>query len=135
MHHPGQYTALTRDIRVDVEPTFLPDRSTPDRQHYLWAYRVRIENLGAETVQLRTRHWRITDANGLTQDVQGPGVVGEEPVIAPGQAFEYVSAAPLATPSGIMRGSYGMETATGESFDAQIPAFSLDSPHERRRPN
>ncbi|MGF1455280.1 MAG: Co2+/Mg2+ efflux protein ApaG [Alphaproteobacteria bacterium] len=135
MRSPGQYTALTRGIRIDVEPTFLPDRSTPDRHHFLWAYRVRIENQGGETIQLRSRHWRITDANGLNQDVQGPGVVGEEPVIPPGETFEYVSAAPLATPSGIMRGSYGMETAAGEAFEAQIPAFSLDSPHDHRRPN
>ncbi len=130
-----QYAAITRGIRVQVEPTFLPERSTPDRAHYLWAYRVRIENQGVETVQLRTRHWRITDTNGFTQDVKGAGVVGEEPVIAPGEAFEYVSAAPLATPSGMMHGSYGMETISGERFDAAIPAFSLDSPHDRRQPN
>ncbi len=135
MSEPGHYSAVTRGIRIDVEPTFLPERSEPSRRHYLWAYRVRIENQGSETVQLRSRHWRITDSNGLTQDVRGAGVVGEEPVIQPGQFYEYVSAAPLATPSGIMSGTYGMETVQGDLFDAEIPAFSLDSPHDRRRPN
>jgi ApaG protein len=124
------YQETTRSIRVTVEPTYLPEQSAPEESRFVWAYQVRIENLGQETVQLRSRHWRITDAAGRTQDVRGPGVVGEQPVLRPGDAFEYQSGTPLMTPSGIMMGSYRMETAAGEAFDITIPAFSLDSPHQ-----
>jgi len=124
------YSAITKDIRVTVEPTFLEEQSAPDEAHFVWAYHVRIENHGRETVQLRTRSWRITDAVGQTQEVNGPGVVGEEPVLEPGDVFEYTSGAPLKTPSGIMVGSYLMETPSGRRFDVAIPAFSLDSPYE-----
>lgn len=124
------YSQVTRSIRITVQPTFLEDQSVPAESHYVWAYHVRIENEGAETVQLRTRYWRITDGRGRVQEVRGPGVVGEQPVLEPGGSFEYTSGTPLATPSGIMTGSYRMETRQGEAFDVAIPAFSLDSPHQ-----
>lgn len=129
------YSDTTRDIRVTVEPRFLPDQSQPADNHYVWAYHVRIENLGRETVRLRTRHWKITDALGRLQEVRGPGVVGEQPLLHPGEFFTYTSGTPLSTPSGIMAGSYGMESVSGERFDIAIPAFSLDSPHQQRRLN
>lgn len=126
------YSESTRSIRVSVEPRYLPDQSEPAEGRYLWSYTVRIENQGGETVQLRTRHWQITDALGRRQEVRGAGVVGEQPVLTPGAAFEYTSGTPLPTPSGIMVGSYQMVTADGEPFDVRIPAFSLDSPHQQR---
>ncbi|WP_114393222.1 Co2+/Mg2+ efflux protein ApaG [Oleisolibacter albus] len=126
------YSESTRSIRVSVEPRYLPDQSDPAEGRYLWSYTVRIENQGGETVQLRTRHWQITDALGRRQEVRGAGVVGEQPVLTPGAAFEYTSGTPLPTPSGIMVGSYRMVTADGEPFDVRIPAFSLDSPHQQR---
>lgn len=129
------YSATTRLIKVTVEPHFLEDQSSPPDDHFVWAYRVRIENQSDETVQLRRRHWRITDGMGRVQEVRGPGVVGEQPVLAPGQSFEYTSGTPLSTPSGIMVGTYQMETGSGEHFDVDIPAFSLDSPHQSVRLN
>jgi ApaG protein len=129
------YSETTRSITVTVEPTYLEDQSSPSEDRYVWAYHVRIENTGAETVQLRRRRWRITDGLGRTQEVRGPGVVGEQPVLGPGQSFEYTSGTPLNTPSGIMVGSYEMETRQGESFEIAIPAFSLDSPHQTVRLN
>ena len=129
------YSETTRSIRVTVEPTYLEDQSEPDRNHYVWAYRVNIRNEGAETVKLLNRHWRITDSHGRLQEVLGAGVVGEQPTLKPGGTFEYTSGTPLPTPSGIMMGSYEMESATGERFAVKIPAFSLDSPHEARRLN
>ncbi len=129
------YTSVTRAIRITVEPIYLNEQSSPEDSHFVWAYQVKIENDGAETVQLIDRHWRITDALGRLQEVRGEGVVGEQPVLRPGEAFEYTSGTPLATPSGIMVGSYGMVTMTGERFDVEIPAFSLDSPHQDRRLN
>ncbi len=129
------YTKVTRDIRITVEPVFLEDQSIPSQNHFVWAYHVKIQNEGGETVQLRTRYWRITDALGRVQEVRGPGVVGEQPRLPPGKSFEYTSGTPLTTPSGIMVGSYQMETDTGEMFDAAVPAFSLDSPHETIRLN
>jgi ApaG protein len=127
------YSALTRSIHVTVQPSYLDDQSSPQENHYVWAYHVRIENRGSETVQLRNRHWRITDSFGRVQEVRGPGVVGEQPVLKPGEAFEYTSGTPLSAPSGIMVGSYRMESERGEQFDVAIPAFSLDSPHEQVR--
>lgn len=129
------YSATTRSIKVTVEPQYLADQSSPVDDHFVWAYRVRIENHGNETVQLRRRHWRITDGMGRVQEVRGPGVVGEQPVLAPGQSFEYTSGTPLHTPSGIMVGTYQMETGEGEHFEVDIPAFSLDSPHQPIRLN
>jgi ApaG protein len=129
------YRAVTREIEVTVTPRFLSERSSPGSGYYFWAYTIDITNLGAETVQLKTRHWRITDALGRLQEVKGPGVVGEEPTLKPGESFEYTSGVPLPTPSGFMVGSYSMVTATGEHFDIDIPAFSLDSSYAERTIN
>ena len=129
------YTQKTQNISVTVTPIYLEDQSEPEEDHYVWAYQVRIENDGVETVQLRSRHWRITDANGLVQEVRGAGVVGEQPVLEPGEAFEYTSGTPLNAPSGIMVGSYEMQTDDGDMIEVDIPAFSLDSPHQVVRPN
>ncbi|MBV6631546.1 MAG: Co2+/Mg2+ efflux protein ApaG [Alphaproteobacteria bacterium] len=131
----SSYTATTFDIQVEVEPEFLNERSSPTENHYVWAYHVRIENQSERRVQLRSRYWRITDANGHVQEVRGPGVVGEEPWLEPGSSFEYSSGAPLTTPSGIMTGSYSMEDESGDQFDIDVPAFSLDSPHQAVRLN
>lgn len=124
------YKEITHLIEVTVEPVYLEDQSEPDEYHFVWAYRVRIENQGEKTVQLVNRYWRITDAEGRIQEVRGSGVVGEQPVLHPGEAFEYTSGTPLRTASGFMVGSYEMELESGESFDIAIPTFSLDSPHE-----
>ena len=129
------YEATTRRIRVSVKPVFLDEQSAPDEDHYVWAYQVKIENDGIEPVQLLNRHWQITDARGQLQEVKGEGVVGEQPMLKPGEAFEYTSGTPLPTPSGIMFGSYEMETKTGERFSIEIPAFSLDSPYQARQLN
>jgi ApaG protein len=126
------YKAVTHNIQVVVEPEYLDARSEPGRSHYFWAYRVEITNLGAFGAQLTHRHWRITDGHGQQQEVRGAGVVGETPNLAPGQSFEYTSGCPLKTPNGIMAGSYRFVSETGEAFDVEIPAFSLDSPHARR---
>jgi len=125
------YEKITRDICVSVRPFYLEEQSSPDEDRFVWAYRVNIENRGGETVQLLNRHWRITDKLGRLQEVKGPGVVGEQPILKPGESFEYTSGCPLGTPSGIMAGSYEMATTGGEHFDIEIPAFSLDSPHDR----
>jgi ApaG protein len=125
------YEAVTKGIRVRVTPQYLEEESSPSDGRYVWAYTVDIVNEGRETVQLRTRHWRITDANGRTEEVRGRGVVGQTPVMAPGASFRYTSSCPLTTPSGIMMGSYQMTTGTGQSIEVTVPAFSLDSPHSR----
>ncbi len=129
------YSETTRSITVRVEPVYLEDQSSPAVNQFVWAYRVRIENNGKSTVQLMRRHWKITDALGRLQEVKGAGVVGEQPVLRPGEAYEYSSGTPLSTPSGIMMGSYQMESEDGEQFDIVIPAFSLDSPFQTRRIN
>ncbi len=129
------YSATTLQIRVSVQPVYLDEQSQPSDNHYVWAYHVKIENQGGETVQLRNRHWRITDAVGRMKEVRGPGVVGEQPVLAPGERFEYTSGTPLPTPSGIMQGSYEMERPDGTRFEVAIPAFSLDSPYQAKRLN
>jgi len=129
------YSETTRSIKVTVRPFYLDEHSSPAEDRYVWAYEVRIENEGGETVQLRNRHWQITDALGRLQEVRGPGVVGEQPVLKPGQSFEYTSACPLTTPWGSMAGDYEMETRGGEKFLIQVPAFSLESPQEKRRLN
>jgi ApaG protein len=129
-----QYSAVTRDVRVSVRTFYLADQSEPERSHFVWAYHVTIANEGRQTVQLLKRTWLITDAQGRTQRVHGDGVVGERPVLDPGESFEYTSGTPLATPSGIMRGTYHMVvSASGEAFDVAIPTFSLDSPHQPHR--
>ena len=127
------YEETTQAIKVIVQPFYLDDQSDPDEGHFVWAYHVRIENNGNRTVQLLTRHWRITDSQGNTQEVLGDGVVGEQPVLDPGESFEYTSGTPLATPSGIMAGTYQMVSEGGDRFDVVIPAFSLDSPHHSTR--
>src|ERR1700731_512047 len=124
------YMAITRGIMVSVEPTYLDAESSPGNSHYLWAYRVIIKNQGRETVQLLSRHWMITNARGELTEVKGPGVVGQQPVLKPGESFEYTSGAPLNTPSGMMGGAYQMETESGEHFDIEIPTFSLDRPNQ-----
>src|SRR5689334_9105861 len=130
----GDYSSVTRDVEVSVRSYFLADQSQPDENHYVWAYRVKIENLGTEPVQLLRRTWQITDARGRTQHVHGPGVVGEQPLLEPGESFEYTSGTPLDTPSGFMVGTYHMVVpSSGENFDVAIPAFSLDSPHQSGR--
>lgn len=131
----GAYEAVTRGVRVRVEPAYLPDQSDPAAGQYAWSYNVEITNLGAETVQLLSRHWIITDAANRTEEVVGPGVVGEQPVLAPGAAFTYTSACPLKTPSGAMHGTYRLETESGELFDAEIPMFSLHLPEATLRVN
>ena len=126
----AEYEARTRGIRVGVRVFFLEDRSNPAESTYVWAYRVTIENGGRTTVQLLRRSWVITDARGVVQHVHGDGVVGEQPTLEPGEAFEYTSGTPLDTPSGFMSGTYHMVVPdTGETFDVAIPSFSLDSPH------
>jgi len=129
------YRAVSRAIEVKVTPRFLAERSSPEDGYFFWAYTITLTNLGQETVQLKTRHWRITDARGRLQEVRGAGVVGEEPVLRPGEDFEYTSGVPLPTPSGFMTGSYGMVTESGEPFDIEIPAFSLDTPQRGRTIN
>jgi ApaG protein len=126
------YRAVTRQIEVTVEPAFMPERSVPDRGQFFWSYTIAITNNGGETVQLRTRHWIITDATGHRQEVRGAGVVGEQPVLAPGERYEYTSGVPLPTPSGFMTGRYQMVSESGEQFEIEVPTFSLDSPDGKR---
>ena len=127
------YRETTHLIAVTVTPIYLEEQSEPDENQYIWAYHVQIENQGQQTVQLISRHWKITDSNGCVKEVRGDGVIGEQPVLHPGESFEYTSGTPLSTPSGIMVGSYEMETAQGARFDVAVPAFSLDSPYEDTR--
>jgi ApaG protein len=129
------YQAITENIRVTVRASFLEGQSQPEASKFVWAYTIEVANLGAETVTLLTRHWIITDGHGRRQDVKGDGVVGEQPTLQPGQRFEYTSGCPLPTPSGLMVGSYVMITDKGHTFDVAIPAFSLDSPHDRHSLN
>ncbi len=129
------YSATTREIKITVRTAYLDEQSAPSDCHFVWAYHIRIDNLGSETVQLLSRHWRITDAKGEVHEVRGPGVVGEQPVLEPGDYFEYTSGTPLSTPSGIMAGTYQMENERGECFDVKVPAFSLDSPYQPVRLN
>jgi ApaG protein len=126
------YRAITRQIEVTVEPNFMPDRPATEKGQYFWSYTIVITNTGAETVQLRSRHWVITDATGRKQEVRGEGVVGEQPVLAPGERFEYTSGVPLPTASGFMTGRYQMVTARGERFEIDVPTFSLDCPAGKR---
>jgi ApaG protein len=125
------YSTTTHSIVITVEPYYLDDESEPVDHRYVWAYKVTIQNRGDDTVQLKSRYWRITDAQGRTQEVRGEGVVGEQPILAPGESFEYTSGTPLTTSSGIMVGRYYMETVDGRGLEVDIPAFSLDSPDDR----
>ena len=122
------YERITRGIRVTVRPEYLEEQSKPDENYFVWAYTIVIENLGNETVTLKTRYWKITDSTGRSQEVRGAGVVGEQPTLRPGESFQYTSGAPLTTASGFMAGAYQMETDGGEAFNVDIPAFSLDGP-------
>lgn len=122
------YQERTRSIEISVEPFYIDEQSVPDENRYVFGYRIRITNAGGEAVQLVARRWQITDANGQTLEVAGPGVVGQQPVLEPGQEFEYASGTPLPTPSGFMVGSYEMVSSSGQHFQVQIPAFSLDAP-------
>ena len=126
------YEATTRGLLVRVAPQYLPEHSDPAERRWVWAYHVEVENRGRETVQLVSRHWVITDAFGRVDEVRGPGVIGEQPTLRPGQAFAYTSGCPLPTSSGSMVGAYQMVTDTGDRFDVAIPAFSLDVPAGRR---
>ena len=123
------YHATTKEIEVSVEPFYLEDQSEPDKGHFVFAYHVRIENHGGQTVQLINRHWQITDGMGRTQEVRGPGVVGAQPVLRPGESFEYPSGAVLRTERGMMRGTYQMHLSDGSQFDAEIAPFALERPY------
>jgi ApaG protein len=125
------YNLTTHAIKISVEPTYLEAQSEPDEHRFVWAYHIRIENLSKATVQLLGRYWHITDALGRVQEVRGQGVVGDQPVIKPGQIYEYTSGTPLPTPSGIMMGHYEMTDDKGSHFAVDIPAFSLDLPDTR----
>ncbi len=129
------YSAMTNNIQVDVEPQFLEQESDPDSNRYFWAYTIAISNHGGLSVQLLERFWRITDEAGKVEEVAGPGVVGEQPILSPGDTFQYTSGCPLSTPSGIMIGRYRMVTEDGDAFDVDIPAFSLDMPDAVRTVN
>ena len=126
------YRQVTDDIAVSVEPIYLDGQSVPDESRYVWAYRIVIENNSGSTVQLQSRYWRITDQNGRVEEVRGPGVVGEQPILNPGDSYTYSSGCPLTTPSGTMVGRYQMRGEDGRDFEIDIPAFSLDIPGERR---
>jgi len=121
-------TAITRDVQVSVEVFYLEEQSSPPEQQYAFAYRVHLKNLGAARVQLLSRHWIITDSVGKVRHVKGPGVVGEQPVLEPGQEYEYVSGSRLESPMGTMEGTYQMVGADGEQFDIRIPVFTLAVP-------
>jgi ApaG protein len=129
------YEAVTSGIRINVTPQYLDDQSSPEDSEFFWAYTIEITNETKKSVQLRSRVWHITDGQGNTEEVRGPGVVGEQPVIVPGGSFSYTSGCPLSTPSGIMVGSYQMEDESGTLFDVAIPAFSLDCPFAVRSVN
>jgi len=122
-------TATTRGVQVTVRSRYVPEQSQPAHDYWLFAYTVRISNLGSETVQLVSRHWIITDAHDKVEEVRGPGVVGEQPVLEPGASFEYTSACPLPTPFGTMHGTYQMVAGDGTRFDAEIAPFTLAEPH------
>ena len=124
-------SATTGGITVSVETAYIEKDSDPDNQYFVWAYRIKIENNSVDRVQLVSRHWMITDAQGRQQEVRGAGVVGEQPVLAPGASFSYSSGTPLQTSSGLMRGPYAMRADDGREFDIEIPAFSLDCPHDQ----
>jgi ApaG protein len=129
------YEAITRRLRVRVVPRFIEEQSNADANEYFWSYTIDVINEGQETVQLKSRYWRITDGAGRIEEIRGPGVVGETPVLKPGTSYRYTSGCPLSTPSGIMVGQFFMTTADGEAFAIDVPAFSLDSPHGRRALN
>jgi ApaG protein len=127
------YSKTTNGVTVTVSPYFLDDQSSPSDNHYVWAYKVNINNKGLDILHLRQRTWIIIDGNGRVLQVQGEGVVGETPTIKPGETFEYTSGTPLKTTSGIMQGYYSMLVENGEKIKIGIPTFSLDSPYEKKK--
>ena len=127
--HASTSEAVTNNVRVEVESQYAPEHSQPFENHWFFYYTVRITNEGEETVQLLSRHWVITDAAGHTEEVRGPGVVGEQPVLAPGESFQYTSGCPLKTSAGVMRGTYQMVTADDGHFDVEIAPFALHEPY------
>ena len=131
----GPYEAESHGFLVRVRPRFLPEQSDLDEHRFVWGYRVEIENRGSTTAQLVSRHWTITDGAGRIEVVEGPGVVGEQPTIRPGESYAYASGCPLSTPSGVMVGRYQMVGDDGQRFEIDIPAFSLDLPSQRRTVN
>lgn len=135
MHDGSPYTAETDGVLVKVRPSYLAGQSDPEAGRWVWAYQVEIVNLTGSPLQLMSRHWIITDAAGHVEEVHGPGVIGQQPVILPGESYSYASGCPLPTPSGLMVGSYEMRDAQGQVFEASIPAFSLDVPGNRRTLN
>lgn len=124
------YSETTRSVLISVETEYLPEHSQPDQGRYVWAYHITIENRGSDTVQLISRYWRIIDGAGQMQEVRGPGVVGEQPKLGPGERFKYTSGVPLSVPGGFMSGHYQMVGSTGETFNAIVPPFSLDAPQQ-----
>lgn len=129
------YTQTTQGIKVTVQPTYLDEQSIPENDCYVWAYHIRIENLSQERVQLLSRHWEITNAQGKRQVVRGIGVIGAQPILEPGESFEYTSGVPLTTASGFMVGRYTLLCANNQHLDVAIPAFSLDVPRPQRSLN
>ncbi len=129
------YAETTRGVTVRVAPNYLEEQSDPDEPQHVWAYHIRLENGGEQTVQLISRHWIITDGRGHVQEVKGLGVVGDQPTLAPGASYDYVSGCPLKTSSGTMRGTFQMVAEAGWPFEVTIPEFSLDTPHAGARPN
>ncbi len=121
--------ATTRGIRIRVRSAYVPERSSPEQHQWFFIYTVQISNEGSEPAQLVSRHWIITDAHGRVEEVKGPGVVGKQPLLQPGESFEYTSACPLPTPFGTMHGTYQMVVPDGDGFDAEIAAFTLAEPH------
>lgn len=132
---PPQYECVTDGVAVRVRPRFMFDESEPARHHYVWSYAVEVENLSDTAWRLVSRYWEIIDADGRRLIVEGDGVVGEQPLIAPGETYRYASGTPLGTPSGLMRGYYAMKSESGVGLKAQIPLFSLDSPYEQSQPS
>lgn len=132
MHAPPAYTAETEGVVVRVRPSYLAAQSDPAAGRWVWAYQIEIVNLTGSPVQLVARRWTITDAYGHVEEVRGQGVVGEQPVIGPGDKYAYASGCPLGTPSGSMQGTYYLKDETGRDLEAAIPAFSLDVPDVRR---
>ena len=126
------YSKTTKGVTVTVKPYFLEDQSSPHEDHYVWAYQVNIKNLSTNTMKLNHRNWLIIDANGKIINVQGEGVVGEFPILQPGESFEYTSGTPLKTTNGIMQGFYLMSQDNGDQLKIDIPTFSLDSPYSKK---
>ncbi|MBI1340378.1 Co2+/Mg2+ efflux protein ApaG [bacterium] len=135
MRPPVRYTAETNGVVVHATPAFFEDQSSPEDDRYVWAYTIEIINRSHRTLQLMTRHWLITDCFGRAQEVRGDGVIGEQPILDPGDRFEYTSGCALTAASGVMRGSYRFVDADGAAMDVEIPMFTLDSPYDVSTPS